>query len=256
MDAQVRAAQRGYGDLQGDVETQQSRGQTDYLQGQGDIERGRSQSLADMLRNKTRVGQQLATGRQRLGEDYARTNQKMDTSYRNLAEGQTGAAIAGGTGAQGGTLAAALAKRTANRADDQVDVDRSRDRGLQDFAGQERQFDEDYAEDVRRINEGADISGGRLGQSYTRQGGDLANQLSRAGRELGFFEQDTAGQKFFQAAQAGTYVMPGRGDPGGPAKNEFSGPNGPYRVVQRGRVNVRVDPNNREISRTRRPRRR
>lgn len=251
FDQQYRSAERGFGDLLGQAGTDVSRAQTDYFQGQGDITTTRDRSLAGLLRMRTRGTEDFGTARTRLGEDHGRATQGNERSYRRLGEGQAQQARAAGV-ASGGTLAQALRKRTENQAYDQFDIDRGRDRGMADIGTGERRLGEDVDTQTGYVNADHDRDQGRLTQGFERYGGDLATRLATAGRELGTFGVDTAESKFFQAAQAGSYVMPSRGEPGGQPSNEFTKNGQTYRVIQQGAYNLRVAPDGTVLSKTRR----
>jgi hypothetical protein len=253
FDAALRAAQRGFGDMQGDAHIQSARAGVDYDQAAGGINAGRDRTLAGLLASKARGLQDIGTGRSRLGEDHSRATDTLARSFRHLGHGQTEAARAGGV-ALGGTLGASRRQRRENQAFQQVDIDRARNRGMQDFATNEQRLTDDTNTLEGYARDDAATQLGQLGQGFEREygpSGDLARRLAVGARELGFFGADTAESKFFQAQQAG-YAVPGRGEPGGAAKNEFTGAQGPYRVIQQGGYNVRVSPAGKVLSKTRR----
>lgn len=245
LDAAQRAAQRGYGDLQMDTDRELERGGSDLALVKGDIERSQGRTLADMLRERARASEDFGQSRTRLGEDYSRATGQLGERYKRLGNQQSQQQRVMGGGR--GVLAQAMMKRAANRANEQVDLDRTRDRGLQEIGRAESRFMEDTDLDERRLNEDASLGIGRAGMQWGRRGEDLALGLQRAGRELDFFGQDTSEQRFFQAAQTGQYVMPDRGEPGGIPRNEFSDAQGPYRVIKRGKQRIRVRPSGARI---------
>lgn len=240
LDAQLRAAQRGYGDLGEDAEKQVTRTGSAYFGGLDDIQRGQGRSLAEILRQRTRAGADTAQARQRLGEDVGRATSQLGERFKRLGASQSEQQAR--MGASEGAAALSLGKRLGNKANEQVDIDRSRDRGLQDITTNEQRFNEDSLAAETQLNEDADLSRGRLAEGATYEGSDLASQLGRAGRELGFFGQDTSEQKFFQAAQSGQFTVPGRGEKGGAPSNEFSDSLGPYRIVMKGGRRLKVRP--------------
>lgn len=220
LDANLRASQRGYGDLTLDTERDDQRATTGLETGRARIGQDKGFRLADLLRGKTRETQ-----------DYGDAVTGLKRGFQQQGSNQAQAATAAGvTG--GGTLRAALAARQANEAIERKPLDTGHAR-----AG------EDYATNVDRTNVMADRSLEDLGTNYQYGFDDRHTGLDRAGRELGFFTQDTGAQKFFQAAEAGRYVLPGKGEAGGMPSNEGSDAQGPYRVIMRNGRKVKLRPN-------------
>ena len=202
LDANLRGAQRGYGDLTLDTETQNTRALNDYGIAQHQIQSGLASALAS---------NEIAQNR--LKEDTARATQNLGRQYQQQGQGQAQAAQAAGA-VGGGALAQALLKRTANQARDQQGIDQGAQRGLSDLmrsADQAR-----YA---------ANDQMGALKLAYDRGVQDRGTTLTRAGRELTAFGTDTAEQRAFQAGQAGWQNAA--------PSNEFRTAAGnPYRVIQ------------------------
>ena len=202
LDANLRGAQRGYGDLTLDTETQNTRALNDYGIAQHQIQSGLASALAS---------NEIAQNR--LKEDTARATQNLGRQYQQQGQGQAQAAQAAGA-VGGGALAQALLKRTANQARDQQGIDQGAQRGLSDLmrsADQAR-----YA---------ANDQMGALKLAYDRGVQDRGTTLTRAGRELTAFGTDTAEQRAFQAGQAGWQNAS--------PSNEFRTAAGnPYRVIQ------------------------
>jgi hypothetical protein len=238
LDAQAGAAQRGYDYLVGDVSDANARSTAELgftVQG---LRRQQGRSLSDLLTAKTRFGEDQSTAATREGQDYGRATADLGTSYARLGESQAGAALMTGTALQGGTIAAALAKRTENQAHDQSGLDLQHTRFGENLATANTRYNTDYATNVGRVNEdfGTDDLGA-IGQA-TRQYGygvsDLAKQQQQAGIENVNYQADVGDQRWFQAAQAG-YVAPKPGEVGGRPTNEYTAPDGSaYRVVVRG----------------------
>jgi hypothetical protein len=155
----------------------------------------------------------------RYDEDYRRNTDMLKRSYDILAGRQAESANVQGV-MGGGALLEAAAKRQANQALEQGGLDTGRARAVED----------------------RDLGIGQLNLGYERGTTDRATSLARAGREDTAFGLDTAAQRAYQAAGAG-YVPPGRGQPGGPPKNEFTNKHGlQRRRIVRGGVEYIVAP--------------
>lgn len=192
LDAQLRAAQRGYGDLQTDygydaagnpIGTQSSRSLNDFTLAQQRLNDQGQQSIGDVLRARAR-GQQ----------DYATQTANVGRQYGNLATQQGSALTGAGVTGPGGALAAALRVRTANQGRDQAGLDLQQQRFLQDSGLQESRIGTSLAQRL-----------GDLGTGYQRGVEDNATKLERAARELGFYGQDVAAQRFAQASSSGLW---------------------------------------------------
>ncbi len=202
LDANLRGAQRGYGDLTLDTERDNTRALNDYGIGQHRI---RSQ-LAETLSG-------IATSRARAQEDYATATQGVQRRYVQQGQAQAQAAQAAGA-VGGGALAQALLKRTQNQALEQQGLDTSQQRTLSDLLRGESNAQFQANEQL-----------GALKLAYDRGVEDRGTGLTRAGRELTSFGTDTAEQRAFQAGQAWwVNAAP---------SNEFRTAAGnPYRVIQ------------------------
>jgi hypothetical protein len=184
LDAQLRAAQRGYGDLTLDTEQGAQRGQSDYVTSTAEATQNRDRSLADILRSRARES-----------TDYDTSTTGVKRRYGQLGDVQS--EQAGATGqTRGGGLAAALAARTANQGIEQGALDTQHARFGEDSSLSETRTHQDYEAPDTGIF-------AKLQSAYQRQQDDAATGLTRAGRELTFFGQDTGEAKFAQAAQAG-----------------------------------------------------
>lgn len=217
LDASLRAAQRGYGDLQQDTEQGYERGTSDYATSVTEATQNRDRSLADTLRTRAREGADFTTNTGLLGRKYAQMG---------AAQGEQ----AGATGQiRGGALAGALAARTANQGIEQGALDTQHTRFGQDSSTQEQRINQDYNAPDTGIF-------AKLQTALQRQQDDAATGLGRAGRELSFYGQDVGEAKFGQAAQVG-YQPPVK------PSNEFSDAKGPYKLIIRGGVAYRQRPN-------------
>jgi hypothetical protein len=277
LDAQQRAAQRGFGDIQQDVEQAGQRANTDWTtqrtqatqeRGYGledlgtqraNTERGYGRSLADLLTARARGEQDFGQGRARATEDRNTSFANITRGYNRLGAQQGEQAAARGV-TRGGTLAAALEARTANEGLDRAPVQQGFDRFMADSSRDEGRFlgdsqlaesriGEDRASALGQVErqQGRFLQGyddpttgiyAKLDTGYQRGVDDRALDTARAGRELGFYNQDLGEQRFFQAGQMGYQA------PQAPS-NEFTGPHGPFRVVMRGGRKVRIGPTGR-----------
>lgn len=201
LDAALRGAERGYGDLTADAGTADLRAGSDI----GLLARQNYEQRTQLVQDTTR-------NRNRLNEDYTTNTQSLARRYMQQGQAQAQSGQAAGV-AGGGALAQALLKRTANQGIEQKGLDTSRDRGLADLqSAQDRGLS-----DLMRSYDYA-----KLG--YDRGVEDRRTSVQRGGRELGAFRTDTAEQRAFQAGQTGWENR-------GPA-NEFLSPTGKaYRVL-------------------------
>lgn len=240
LDASLSSAQRGYTDLQGDIERSGVRAASDFGLGQGQLETRRSQGLADIMRSRTRAGEDFgaqragveqASGRslsdilrsrRRGSEDYASSIANLNRQYSQLGDRQRQGAQQAGV-ARGGALQQAAAKRTANQALDRQPMDTNYGRFVADSGQAEQRLGQDKAtslgrigtaetragEDAataeQRLNLGVDTAQGDLALGYQRNNEDSTTKLQRAGRELGFFTQDTNANRFWQALNSGLW---------------------------------------------------
>lgn len=140
IDAQRRAAERGLDDLLEDRKTADLWAKTDLATQLGDIKRGRFRTVNDLRRQRRRETQKLGLRRFDLNRDSRRTRQDfgsrragIDRQFRTLAGTQMEARNAAGT-LQGGTAAAAAAKRAENQAFALKPIDVAEGRMEQDLA--------------------------------------------------------------------------------------------------------------------------
>lgn len=254
LDAQRRAAERGLGDLQQDVNTANTRDTVDYGLGRQDILRSADRSLADLGRTRTQTLEDLGTSRSRIQEDYDRNVALLTQAYQRLEDRQKQQAAGAGV-LDGGALLQAAAKRSSNMAQDRAELDTARNRALADIDTRERRLQEGVDLDTGRIGEDRDLALGRLALDLAppdaanplggRRFQDRTVQVTRAGRENTQFGIDVEAQKAAQAAAAG--YTPAQ-VPGG----QFFDPSGqPRRVVRVGGFEYVVDPSGRVLQRRR-----
>lgn len=214
LDAALRAAQRGLGDLTLDTEKAGERADSQRILDSGSVQRTSGRSLADLLRERGRATQDFSTQR----DDTRR-------GYRQLGGRQAEAAASQGV-ASGGSLRAALAARSENQGRDIGRIDQSEGRFLEDSRLAEG-----------RLTEDRDLALAEIERAFGYGSVDRQEGLARALRELGFFETDTAEQRAFQASQAG--LLPELGTSSKPKKKSGGGKKG-KRKRNRGRLRSRI----------------
>jgi hypothetical protein len=235
LDAQERAAGRGYGDLQQDTDIGNARGEDDFLLGKGELEKALARHLADLTTNRGRQHSDYELSKKQASEDYGTSLTNLQRSYDIRGAAQTDAATAAGVSA-GGALQQALQKRMANQAIEKAPIDTGFQRFNQqaDEGEQRSQADFDLlAGDNGRLQEDFQSQLGQLGLGLSRGNEDRANTLARAGRETTQLGTDVAAQRWYQAAAAG-YDPPQR-----PVSQHGSLAN-PYKIVKTPRGNRRL----------------
>lgn len=220
LDAQLDAANRGFGDFQRDTELADTRAEQDYgfgkfdinrqaqrggedlanrftdatadwmLQGK-DLQRSSDRGMADILRDRMRGTEDYGTTRGRFGEDRDRALAVLDRNYRNLGSAQ-GQGIRAAGAAGGGASAQAAAKRAGNKAFERQPIDTAYGRQTADLDTNFARFGQDsaqaqtrFGEDVARTAQGINMSGQRTGRDIgiagTRLGEDTTTALGRLG---------------------------------------------------------------------------
>jgi uncharacterized protein YerC len=213
ISAQVRAGQRGVGDLAADNDLANQRADTTFTVGREQATTGYQGTLADLLAGEQRGKADLQTaasdnyadytkGRSNLlsdygtstgreNEDYATAGSNLARGYANLGRAQTGAAAAHGlvgSGVQTGALAAALQARTANQGRDQQGLDTThtrtladlltgKDRGLDALDTGESRFQRDNVLQSNRLSQDTATQTGRATYDYGQTIGGLARDL-------------------------------------------------------------------------------
>jgi hypothetical protein len=230
---------------------------------------------ADTTRSFDRSGADLDQQQARGTEDYGRSVQALLQSYQRLQGQQSQQQRAAGLSSGSAALQAA-ARRKANEATDQQPLDLGQSRLLQDVGTSRSRLGEDRTSamdaiglDRTRLGEDRTTDLTAIGTARTRLGEDSGDamgqldlamappsasnplggrsfqdrttQLTRAQREAAQFGIDAGQQRFNEAAQNG-YTLPNRGEVGGAPSNEFQDAQGSYRVIQRGGISQRVNP--------------
>jgi hypothetical protein len=245
LDAQQRAQERGYGDLQASDATNSLYAGQDYQTGVSRENTSYANTLADIATGRTRSNEDFATGTGRVNEDYtrgtSRSNEDYGTATGNLvrAFGQLGQAQRGNiaaAGLGGGALRQALARRTENQGIQQKGLDTSHTRSLEDLTtGKSRSLQDlgtahdrslqDYSTGETRAGTAHENSLADILTGYTRGQATQATQEAIAGRELGFGTQDINAEKTYAAQGAGWDPTAGR------PPNEYSHGGVTYRKV-------------------------
>lgn len=223
LDAQLRAAQRGFQDLRLDTETANQRANTAYSGSLADINEADRQQSTDFQRDIWNTDRSYSRGladilktRSRAREDYGTNIADMNRNYQRQANVQAEQATAAGQGGGGGgTLKAAMKARGENLAIDNDRIGTGYFRFQQDSAQDEARNREDFALANQDINENQRRAGARFakGRADAAQGyqygvDDRAIQLARGGRELDFYGEDVGAQRFYQATSSGLYNPP------------------------------------------------
>jgi hypothetical protein len=136
IDAQVRAGQRGYGDLQQDTDIANQRGEDDFLLGSGELQKQLQRQLAD-----------AATSRTNQHADYETGIADLIRGYTRQGVSQAEHANAAGVVGTGGALQQALEKRTANLAHDRAPLDTNEQRAQSEYdlyTGPQGRYQQDY----------------------------------------------------------------------------------------------------------------
>jgi hypothetical protein len=186
LDAQQRAAQRGYANTVEDVGRAGERASSDFGLGESEIGRQYGENLSDLLKSRTQGTQ-----------DYQTNLQSIARSFSQL--GNVQAQRGRQAGLSGGFAAQAQRKRATNEAITRAPVDL----GFQRFMEGSQ-----LAE--KRLGEAKQRETGQLGLGYSRGNEDLSTTGQRAGTELNAYLQDIAAAR--QAQYGGplpTVKLPG-----------------------------------------------
>jgi len=166
LDAQERAAQRGYGNTTEDVLRARERSATDFGLSVGDTQRQYGENLSDLLKARTQGTQ-----------DY---NTNLQTIARNFAQlGNVQAQRGRQAGLDGGFALQAQRKRATNQAIERAPVDLGFNRFIEGSKLAEQ-----------RLGDARDRGVGQLGLGYERGSEDLGTTQTRAGTELNAYLQD------------------------------------------------------------------
>jgi hypothetical protein len=189
LDAQERAAQRGYDNTVDDTRLQRARSSDDFTIASGENQRQYGESLADLLKARTQSQQDYGTNLQTIARNFSQLGNVQAQRGRQ-------AGLAGGFAAQ------AQRKRATNEAITRAPVDL----GFQRFIEGSK-----LAES--RLGLARDRGQGQLGLSYDRGSEDLETNLARAGVENQQFGVDIAAARQQQYAQGPMFKVPGKPKP-------------------------------------------
>jgi hypothetical protein len=231
LDAQQRAAERGYLDTQQDLSLAASRSAEDYGIGRAavqqgydrgsfDLTRGYERGSFDLTRGRDRGQADIATQRGYEGEDYTRNVGLLTRNFQQLGRQQAEGARKYGV-TSGGIALLSAAKRAENQGIEQQGLDIAHNRATagfntagtrlnEDYTTSSGRLGEDYTTGTTRLGQDRDTQFGQLDLGYGRGVTDRATALERAGRENTLYGLDIAGQKAYQAQQAG-YSAPAPG---------------------------------------------
>lgn len=187
--SQADATHRGYGYLQDDTATGDTRNLTDYLLAKAGIDRGSTRGLEDIATQQSNEDVSYGRGKQDLLTSLARGEGDHNTAIANLvrsyqrrgAQQQQGAAARGVLG--GSALAQAAAKRQLRQGEDQAPIDQSFMRFRDDNQQAQNRSFESHQANLALL----DRSRGRLAEDVQSQLGqlDLENAPASADNPLG-----------------------------------------------------------------------
>jgi hypothetical protein len=166
LDAQERAAQRGYGNTIEDVGRARERASSDFGLGEGEIGRQYGENLSDLIKSRSQGTQDYQTNLQTIARDFSQLGNVQAQRGRQAGLG-------------GGFAMQAQRKRAANEAITRAPVDL----GFQRFMEGSK-----LAE--TRLGEAKKREAGQLGLGYSRGSEDLSTTQRRAGTELNAYLQD------------------------------------------------------------------
>jgi hypothetical protein len=224
LDAELRAAQRGYGDVQADTELATSRAAQDYGLGTDTIRRDTSRSLQDIATARANelagytqsTGNELADYTQSMANEqagYDRNTALLSRQFQQLAGQEAQGARQAGV-LSGGIALLSAAKHDSNQQVEQQGYDLSHGQAVagmnlthqQAVAAANLAHEQalaGYDTATSRTGENQDLALGDAGLTYNRGVSDRETALSRAGRENTAFGLDVGAQKAYQAAAQG-----------------------------------------------------
>lgn len=214
LDANVRAASRGIGDLKSDTLQNKTRLNDDLLLGINDLNINQQQGLEDIFKGGVRQNQ-----------DYKEQTGALNRNYLDLASQQQQQQRSAGAD-QSGAVAQAVAKRAINHALEQRPLDTALSR-----------YKQDATTDVGRLKDETTRNRSKLTLNYQRGNTDLDTTLTRAVRENKAFGQDTTRSRYYQARESGwnPSTSPGLGTGGRGRRRRPRGPNSFTGGPRRGR---------------------
>lgn len=202
LDAQAENAKLGFLFNGQDFTTQSNRLGEDYQTALGRLGQNHGSTLADLLTGYQRNTGDLNTQLGYANQDYGTATANLGRQYQNLGINQAGAIRSAGAG-EGGALAQALAKRTANQGIDQSGLDTQHNRQVAGINTDLSRLNQDYNTGVSRENTNYGNQTYDLGLNNQRAGGDLLTNYQRAGVANDAFQRQINGLEVFQAQQAG-----------------------------------------------------
>jgi hypothetical protein len=167
LDANLRGAQRGYGDTKADASLANSRGLQDALIHIAAGRKARDEANSDDLTGFHRLQSDVGTARTHMWQDFATDKADRTRNYAQLGERQGEQASLQGV-SQGGTLAASLAARAANQGREQQAADTSFTRGNEGLDQQLQRGGEDLFRTVGRRNTAQDVDEATTGTTLQR----------------------------------------------------------------------------------------
>jgi hypothetical protein len=250
LDAQKRAAGRGYLDTQQDTALAGTRSAVDYGLGMDAINQSFDRGAFDLTRSRDRGLEDIGTQRGYETADYTRNTGLLTRQYGQLARKQAEGARKYGV-TSGGIALLSAAKRAENQGIEQQTADIAHTRAQSGFDTSTTRLGEDYTTGYGRLGEDRTTATGQLDVNYGRGVDDRTLALSRAGRENTLFGSDINASKAYQAAQ-NNYIAPARGAKGGIPTNERIGAGGAHTRTQTfNGIQYTYDPTGRIISQKR-----
>jgi hypothetical protein len=186
LDAQKRAAGRGYLDTQQDTALAGTRSAVDYGLGMDAINQSFDRGAFDLTRSRDRGLEDIGTQRGYETADYTRNTGLLTRQYGQLARKQAEGARKYGV-TSGGIALLSAAKRAENQGIEQQTADIAHTRAQSGFDTSTTRLGEDYTTGYGRLGEDRTTATGQLDVNYGRGVDDRALALSRAGRENTLF---------------------------------------------------------------------
>lgn len=204
-DAQARAQQRQYDDLLQNFGIGKTRAQNDLTLALGNLNQSQQNALSDLGTSHDRNLQDLTTNQQYAAQDHATALDALNRNYATLAGRQAEGAIRSGV-ESAGILAQAIARRNANKANDQAPIDTAYGRQQAAATTAENRINQDYTTNVGRTQQDAQQRQDALKLAFDRAfgpSGDNVLQIARAGRDLTAGNLDLTSQKWYDATANG-----------------------------------------------------
>jgi len=203
IDYNAGASQRGYQNQFDDAATLYEQGREDY-----------GLNVGDLTRNLTRGQQDLTRNQSRLLEDYGLAKAELGRQYGILGRQQGERAAQQGV-TSSGLLGKSARVRATNQERERMNLQRTKDRGVQDIGTAWNRLGEDYTQGKTRLDLGfGRVFGGFQGNQFTNpltgrpMVGSLLTGTTRAATENQQFQTFSDQQRAYQAADNG-YIAPG-----------------------------------------------